>query len=270
MSKKYYFILLLGGLVLFSCDRNETEEIPNTECNCFIETATDTYSYPVRPGSDEWNAFTSSDQMAEAVQVPVSILDTMSTIGVYETCAENPLGIELYIVNSPQRFFDFSLDKFNAYKELISRNDVASELIKRYSLMCLDCEENNYSSFSGKGGDVQYAFVSIELLLAQEATLSKASKSQCVFLGQLITNVYKKNIINNQSAFFKRFQVWIASRIMDKYNYAGFKELESKNEQISIFNKTGSSIIEIGSGYTAENIYQDIMEQFKSFLNTEL
>ena len=151
----------------------------------------------------------------------------------------------------------------------MSRNDVATELIKRYSLMCLDCEENNYSNFSGKGGNVECSFASIELLLAQEALLSKTTKYQCLILGEVLINNYEKNIKINQSTFFKRFQVWIASRIMDQYNYLDFKRLKSKNEQISIFVETGVSIRKVNSGSSAENIYQDIMEQFKSFLNTE-
>lgn len=59
-----------------ACERNEIEDIPIPECECLIETATDTYIYSIRPGSEEWNAFTSTEQMVEATQVPVSVLNT--------------------------------------------------------------------------------------------------------------------------------------------------------------------------------------------------
>lgn len=84
--------------------------------------------YPIRPGSEEWIALTFTVQMVEATQVPASILRSMSTIGLYKTCAENPFGLDLYIVNSPQEFFDSSLDTYNytGFKELEAANEQIS------------------------------------------------------------------------------------------------------------------------------------------------
>lgn len=267
MNRRHYFILTFVLLLFSACKKNEIEDIP--ECNCFIETALDTYTYPIRPGSEEWKAFTSSDQMAEATQIPFTVLDIMSTMGVFESCAESPLSFDLYIVMEPQRFYDFFKNTFNVCQELINRDDAGIELIKRYSLMCSKCTDNNYSSFSGKGGDVKYSFVSIELLLAQEDILSKISKVQCIELGQLLIKVNENNIRNNLSIFFKLFPVWIASRIMVRYNYSEFMKLKLENKQISIFNETGIPLLGIGSDYTEEEIFREIMQNFKMFLNNE-
>jgi hypothetical protein len=263
-------LILFGFFILSSCEKDEIEDTTLPECECFIETAIDTYTYPIRPGSEEWKSFTSSDQMVEVTEVPNAILENMSTIGVYETCAENPLGLDLYLVDSPQRFYDFSVNTFNSWKELISRKDLATTLIDRYSVMCPDCEENNYSSWYGKGGDVQYTFVSIELILAQDAVLKNISKSQCKNLGKIITRNYKYNNTINQSNFFKLFPVWIASRVMVKYDYSDYVKLEAENEQIAIFNQTGMLLQKVGSNYNADKMFKDIMEKFESFLDSEL
>lgn len=268
MTNRFLFILF-GFIILSSCEKKEIEDTTLPECECFIETSTDSYSYPIRPGSEEWESFASSEQMVEATQVPNTILKNMSTIGVYETCAENPLGLDLYLVDSPQRFYDYSVSTFNSWKELISRNDLSSTLIDRYLMMCPDCGENNYSSWSGKGGDVQYTFVSIELILAQDVVLNNISKPQCDKLGKLIMRNYEYNNAINQSNFFKLFPVWIASRVMVEYDYSDYVKLKSENEQISIFNQTGMLLQKVGSDYNADKMFNDIMEKFESFLDSE-
>lgn len=262
-------MLILVNFILVDCKEKDPDIIVS-ECNCFIETAKDTYKYPIRPRSEEWKAFTSSEQMVEATQIPYSILEHMSTIGVFESCAENPLNIDLYISMEPQRFYDSFKETFNVCKELIKRDDIATELIKRYSIMCLECDANNYSNFSGKGGNVESSFASIEFLLAQEDILSKASKEQCYELAQLVLKVYEKNIKNGQSIFFTLFPVWIAARIMDHYEYPEFLKLKAQNEQILIFDSTGIPLLKTGSNYTENDIFHEVMKKFKLFLNTKL
>ena len=269
MNKRYYLLLILVGLLLFDCKKKDPDIIIS-ECNCIIATAKDTYKYPIRPRSEEWKAFTSSEQMVDATQIPYSILEPMSTIGVFESCVENPLNIDLYVVMEPQRFYDSFNKTFNVCKDLIKRDDIATELIKRYSIMCMECDANNYSNFSGKGGNVESSFASIELLLAQEDILSKASKEQCHELAQLVLKTYEKNVKNGQSIFFTLFPVWIASRIMDHYEYPEFLKLKAQNEQISIFDSTGVPLLKTGSNYTENDIFHEVMTKFKLFLNTKL
>ena len=57
-------------MIVSSCEKDEIEDNSFPECECFIETSIDSYSYPIRPGSEEWKAFTSGEQMFEATQVP--------------------------------------------------------------------------------------------------------------------------------------------------------------------------------------------------------
>lgn len=269
MNRRYYVILISLNFLLFDCKEKDSDII-TSECNCFIETAKDTYKYPIRPRSEEWKAFTSSEQMVEATQIPYSILEPMSTIGVFESCVENPLNLDLFVTLEPQRFYDSFKETFNVCKELIKRDDTATELIKRYSSMCSECDANNYSNFSGKGGNAEYSFALIELLLAQEEILSKVSKEQCNELAQLVLKAYENNLKNGQSVFFTLFPVWIAARIMDHYNYPEFLKLKLQNEQISIFDSTGIPLQKVGSDYTEYDLFQDVMKKFKLFLNVKL
>lgn len=270
MNNRYYLIVVSFYFLFISCEKNEIEDNLISECNCFIETADDTYKYPIRPGSEEWKVFESSEQMNEAVQIPLSILDTMSTLGIFESCAENPLCLELYISSSPQHFYDIFKTNFNVFKALVTKDDAAKVLINRYLSMCLDCDENNYSSFSGKGGDVQYAFVSIELFLAQEEILTKTTRDEILNLAKQTLKNYEINVKNNQSLFFTSFPVWIASRIMINNQFPEYVELLSQNDLIFIFNETGIPQLNNESNYSELDLFHDIMEKLKIYLNKEL
>ena len=53
---------------------------------------TDTYDYPVKPGTEEWQAFTSHAEMLEACQIPEAILRDMTTEGLVETALDYQIG----------------------------------------------------------------------------------------------------------------------------------------------------------------------------------
>ncbi len=255
-------------LFLFSCKKEECyAPLSIHECNCQIETATDTYIYPIRPGSDEWNAFQSSEQMVEAVQISFSILNSMSTYGLIETCLENPLFLELYLAGSPQSFYDHYFDTFNVCEVLVNRKDAMHKLIERYSLMCIECIDNNYSNFSGKGGNVKFAFDEIELLLAQEDFLKKISASNRIELGRIVMDRYNKKKNNNFSLYHKMMSAWVAGRIMNYDNYYEILDLIESREEISIFINSGLILLPTNSEITVDEIVSTIMISFNNYLN---
>lgn len=219
MNKNIFIIALSISFILINCSKDEEDFVYFEDCDCFIDTSQDSYNYPVRPGSEIWNSFTTTQQMIDTTQVPFDVLDAMSTLGVFESCAENPSLFDLYISLEPQKFFDYYRSTFNACKELFSRNDAASEIIKRYILMCPSCVNHNYSSHSGKGAGIKDAFVAIELFLAQPEILSLATDIELVNLATHCYKVYKYKNDKIDSLFFRLLTVWLASRIMDNSGF---------------------------------------------------
>jgi hypothetical protein len=262
-------IYLLFFLFFFpSCNKEEGDfPVIIQNCTCQIETASDTYHYPVRPGSDEWKALQSSEQMVEVTQVSFSILNSMSTKGLIETCFENPLFLDLYLSNSPQSFYDHYSNTFNVCKVLINKEDAMNKLIERYSLMCVECIDNNYSSFSGKGGNVKYAFDAIELFLAQYDYLEKTSKSNRVKLAEIVMNRYTEKKNKNWPLYNQLMSVWVAGRIMNIDNHAEIRNLIKNRQEISSFINSGSLLFPSDSILTVDEVILIIMDSFKNYLN---
>ena len=44
------------------------------------------YDYPIKPGTEEWKGFTSTQEMIEVCQIPESILKNMSTSDLLDVC----------------------------------------------------------------------------------------------------------------------------------------------------------------------------------------
>ncbi len=49
------------------------------------------YDFPIKPGSDAWKALNSHDDMIEACMIPNSQLKDMNTQDLFETCLNYPL-----------------------------------------------------------------------------------------------------------------------------------------------------------------------------------
>ena len=96
---------------------------------------TDTYDYPILPGSDEWAQFMTGREMKEACQIPTEIVSKMSTQALIQSLWEHPF--------SPDPFFlrgefvsDLELCFFNnnAFVELTKRQDAGEALFERLSV----------------------------------------------------------------------------------------------------------------------------------------
>lgn len=87
------------------------------------------YDYPVKPGSEQWAAFTSGQQMVDACQIPSDILSKLSTKALAETCLNYPLYFEYTAYNSER---DKVISGFNGLQELAKRSDGASALLGLY------------------------------------------------------------------------------------------------------------------------------------------
>lgn len=54
------------------------------------------YTFPVKPGTSEWNELIDHTQMVEACQIPEGLLHNMTTDELIETVLNYPLLMEIY------------------------------------------------------------------------------------------------------------------------------------------------------------------------------
>jgi hypothetical protein len=93
---------------------------------------TDTYIYPVKPGTARWRLFKSTAEELRAYQIPADTLRTISTEGLIETCLRHPLiRITITASNNPQLGVDMIAWEFNGVRELLARPDAGRKMLLR-------------------------------------------------------------------------------------------------------------------------------------------
>jgi len=190
------------------------------------------YDYPVKPGTTEWKAFTSRDQKQEACQIPQSILSSMSTPDLLETCLNYPLYGDMMAYNSVQEGFDFVKQGFNGLQELLKREDVGAVLVEKYGKIDPGAIDGNWTSI--EKGEYSFKFFSVEILLAQDAVITNLSKNDRILL---LRESHKKMTEKQQHpevyglvAFTNN--ALLMGRIMLKENYAPFVKSVSDDARL--------------------------------------
>jgi len=252
---KYKLIISIFLLLVFSCKKNKIEY------KCNIADAADAYEYPVKPGTLEWEQLNSTQEMIDACQIPSQIIDSMSTEGLIESILNYPLYSEIYLsnINEQAGFYAVS-ENFNGIRILLQRKDAANKLLERYRQMHPACKKNNWPSLVEPGGNNNYAFSFIEIIIAQYDILNQIIQAiEYKTVMQEILLKDKQKIEFGYSIIGRQHSVLILGRLMYLCDYTPFMEEYNSNHYIKIF-INGASDFKTGT--------LDIVNEYaKEFLN---
>ena len=214
---KYGFIFLWVLTFLISCEKKEKDDI---DCNCIsIPIPSDTYIYPVRPGSSEWKLLLDGYQRIEACQVSDHLLKVMSTNGLVETCISHPMLVELIFSDLPsgglQKAIEKQMSMFNCFGELLKRSDVGKCLLTRYLSMYPCCVENSQTD----AGKFANSYSEFELIFSQSNFLEQLSPDELFELIRKTLATYKEKVkydkyyswiygMNTTALLMARSMVW--------------------------------------------------------------
>lgn len=105
------------------------------------------YTYPVLPGTDEWNAMDSHADQLKACQIPEDILSRLTTRALLETVLDYPLMVDMHSYSNMEQGFLSVKSQFNGLQELVSRSD-AKEIAEAFTLKGTRWEENSLIEMS--------------------------------------------------------------------------------------------------------------------------
>ena len=188
------------------------------------------YNYPVRPGDEEWKNFNNSTEMYLACEIPTNVINSLSTRDLVSSVLNYPMIGTIYAYDNPQAGFNSLVEKSNAFKELLHREDAGRELINVYIKMNPDRFDNSWTEI--KKGEYSLGFSYIEIILAQEEILKNLTFYERKNLVRLCLDKYdKKNSHKNiYSTYGLSTSIWVVNRIMeegkpisDMDNYAFYK-----------------------------------------------
>jgi hypothetical protein len=87
------------------------------------------YDFPVKPGTPEWGKLNGYQEMIEVCRIPEKLLSTMNTGDLLETCLNHPFRGNASLYTTPEESLRVMANTFNAFEELIKRNDIGDYLL---------------------------------------------------------------------------------------------------------------------------------------------
>lgn len=135
------------------------------------------YSYPVLPGSAEWQKLTSHNEMLNVTSIPESVLSQLTGSALVDTVFTYPLLMDVFAYSDFQGGLDQLANNFNGMKALLARpEETKSYLLSRYLQFDPLAIGDNWSLT--EMGDYDVRLTILELLLAQSPFLARFDKDE--------------------------------------------------------------------------------------------
>lgn len=163
--------LIIFGMLIFSsiCQSQQIKE----------------WTYPVMPGTEQWKAFQSHQEMVDACQIPKNVLKTISTEKLLQLCLDYPLLFDIYAFNQISNGFNSFYSSFNGIQELVKRHDAKDVLLMLYESKIqqqVKVLDNNVVSLMEKG-KYKFKVSAIELFIGcpqMQSLLSDQQKTDII------------------------------------------------------------------------------------------
>lgn len=216
----------------------------------------DSFPYPVRPGSEQWNDLKNQDEIYKAVSVPEDTLNKMCTRGLVYTCVYCPILGQLSINNDIRTGFISLCNNVNSFRELTLRVDAGTELFDYY-IKLTDTTLNNIKPLK-----YQAQMYLTELFFSQQEFLSELNGE---YQDELLLKAYNNLLINEKLEAEELFYVgnlYLAANILFyNFKYQPIIDFIENNNPGDIFNNTlfwNEEIIDSLRFYTEKYIAENL------------
>lgn len=195
------------------------------------------YPFSIKPGTDEWKNLPSHAERVKRLQLPETVLKSMSTQDLIDACKQYPFLTEIVFYNSLQEGFENVAKDFNGLRELLNRKDAASRILKHYQK--LDPEKYNVEWPQVKQGRYSFEILFVEMLLAQDEVLGSLNKDQRrQLLGESIKKMDGKMAHPNVYGLLSlNPSALVMGRIMQRENSRSFTQDFRGSQKTGIFLK---------------------------------
>jgi hypothetical protein len=147
------------------------------------------WDYPVKPGTPQWEAFETHDQMLEATQIPEGVLSSLTTEELVEVCLNYPLYGDIFAYNSIQDGFRSNVVvNFNGVQELLRRTDNAQcllDMLKSDDLLMLQSRKNISTTLQIGEAILRHSF--LEVMMSQESVMVNTTAEQQTEIARIAT-----------------------------------------------------------------------------------
>lgn len=215
---------------------------------------TDSYNYPFLPGMDVWENFQSTSEMIEACQVPMDILDKMSTEAIFQALWEYPFFFEItYRSNHYQEDFETIFGDNNAYNVFLKRSNAPEVLYNRLRVVEPIC---SICRIYSRG---------LELFMSQQVFLNQLNyeKKQEIVSISLKNDELRQDDIGYEQDVSREITMLLISRTLYSADYKPFtNELDNK-----MMTFISTSLIQAYTEEEYDAFFQTIILNAQKFIN---
>ena len=90
------------------------------------------WDFPIKPGTEDWMAFRTNQEMWDACQIPKDILTNLTTDELAKLCLKYPLRGDYVFYNNERNGIKEVISRFNGFVELSKRTNGARAIIDIY------------------------------------------------------------------------------------------------------------------------------------------
>ncbi|MCL1937829.1 MAG: hypothetical protein FWF52_05490 [Candidatus Azobacteroides sp.] len=137
----------------------------------------DVYEFPVKQENREWGEFETIEKRMAALQIPDTVITTISTEGLLETCLEFPYLTDIFFCDNYQQGFEALKAEFNGFRELFKRPNLTNVLLEKYRSLSVDVKEVRIQN-DVKRGEFSFRYFVLEFMLTQDIIFKNLSLEQ--------------------------------------------------------------------------------------------
>lgn len=169
------------------------------------------WDYPIKPGTEGWRSLKTTQDKLDNCQIPVSVLDKLTTADLVKLCLNYPLlGDMLFSNTGFQDGFNAISSNFNGFQELLKRKDAGAELLRHYEVFDLDSFEAN----KGKKNINPFFDICLDVVVAQPKFVETLDSNQKLELLKEASKKLKIKQKNANSLFRQKTTAVIMSRLL--------------------------------------------------------
>ena len=219
-------------IVLFaiiSCEK-ETQKC----CSCLEkEGKTDKYIFPIQPGMEEWAKLESHQAMVDVCQVPENVLKDMCTIGLVDTYLDYPILFTIFAFNNINEGLYQVSHEFNGLRELLSRDDCATEFLLRYELVDPASIDSSWTTL--ERGAFKQSLQFIEVSLGYEPLNQKFIVEERKHVIELGLKKLKAKEENNYGGPSLITNTYLIGKMLEKEEYKPFLDFVERRNDMKLF-----------------------------------
>jgi hypothetical protein len=229
------FIILLVGIVISA---NSQDSISS-------------FSFPIRPGTKEWESLTSPKQKLEALQIPNDLTVKMSTIRLLESCINYPITWFLFSNQTTDIGFKRWRDEFKALNIFYQREDRVDAALNLYS----NYKINSYSNYIKEIDQIGSVFshVILDIIISQNEILGNLNSEQA---NQLLNIAIKNYNDENVDSKYTNMNLGSTGRLVVLL-------LKKSNYEDSLLSDPSILILEKSGILTKKEILETIIKNKK-------